>query len=164
MQAAVRTQAKTGRNAALTLAATNRGTPAAAQSPRECAGVLRIKAYVEASLDDPGLSPFDIARALGISVRHAHRLFGQTGSSLGRWILGRRLARCAADLRDPARACESLTQIAFRWGFNDSAHFSRAFRAAYDQTPRGYRAAHALTVLRAGALTRQSPAGTRPCL
>lgn len=163
MQAAVRMGVTTGREAALTLVA-SAWTPAAPRPGRESEAVLRIKAHVELHLDDPDLSPRDIARAQGISVRHAHRLFGRTGSSLGRWLLERRLARCAADLRDPACAGESLTHIAFRWGFNDSAHFSRAFRAAYDQTPRGYRAAHALSVLRAGALARQSQPGSRPCL
>jgi AraC-like DNA-binding protein len=39
-------------------------------------------------------------------------------------------------------AAEKLTRIAFRWGFNDSAHFSRAFTAEYGVTPREYRDSH----------------------
>ncbi len=115
------------------------GEPAPDASAPEPALISRIKASVAERLDDPELSPGSIARAHGVSVRHLHRLFGLTGSSLGEWVRRNRLERCAADLRDPRLAHESLTQIAFRWGFNDSAHFSRSFRAAYDETPRAYR-------------------------
>jgi AraC-like DNA-binding protein len=53
-----------------------------------------------------------------------------------------RLARCAADLRSAASDGTGITDIAFRWGFNDSAHFSKAFRAEFGQSPRDYRARH----------------------
>jgi AraC-like DNA-binding protein len=33
----------------------------------------------------------------------------------------------------------SITQIAYRWGFNDAAHFSRSFREAYNTSPRNVR-------------------------
>jgi hypothetical protein len=38
----------------------------------------------------------------------------------------RRLLRCRAEL-DGADTEASITEIAYRWGFNDSAHFSRLF-------------------------------------
>ncbi len=134
------------------------------QEAGEPAILLQIKAHVEAQLGEPDLSPSSIARALGLSARHVHRLFRMTGSSLGRWILERRLACCAVDLADPSMVRSSLTQIAFRWGFNDSAHFSRAFKAAYDQTPREYRAARLALALTARASFNANQPGWRSCL
>jgi AraC-like DNA-binding protein len=55
------------------------------------------------------------------------------------WIRKRRLERCREELLDPAYDTLSITQIAFRWGFNDAAHFSKKFREAYSQTPRSVR-------------------------
>ena len=116
-----------------------------------------IKRYVEGRLGDPELCPAVVARGVGVSVRHLHRLFaGAGGGSLGDWVRHSRLERCAGDLRDPAMAHESLTEIAFRWGFNDSAHFSRSFRAAFHQTPRDYRARHLQ------GLGSETPATRRP--
>ena len=105
--------------------------------------VLRaVKSVIEERLGDADLSPAQIARRVGISVRHLHRIFGDQTASLGQWIRGQRLSRCAADLRDPAQAQVSVTEIAFRWGFSDSAHFSRSFKAQFGQAPRRYRALH----------------------
>lgn len=33
----------------------------------------------------------------------------------------------------------SVTDIAFGWGFNDSSHFTRLFKAAYGVTPKAWR-------------------------
>ena len=33
----------------------------------------------------------------------------------------------------------SISEICFRWGFNGSAHFSRAFKDRYGVSPRDYR-------------------------
>ena len=110
--------------------------------PQEPALIRQAKAFIAERLDDPALSPGLVAKAQGVSVRQVHRLFASTGSSLGDWVRQLRLARCAAALRDQNQAHESLTRIAFRWGFNDSAHFSRAFRSAFGQTPREYRSHH----------------------
>ena len=116
------------------------GMDAMAPEPGEPALIRQVKAYVLQHLDDPDLSPGAIAKAQRMSVRHLHRLFRATGASLGDWVRQTRLARCAADLRDGTHADKSLTEIAFRWGFSDSAHFSRTFRAQYGQSPRAYRA------------------------
>jgi AraC-like DNA-binding protein len=110
----------------------------------EPAIIRQVKAYIVQHLDNPTLSPPAIARAQGVSVRHLHRLFKAGGVSLGDWVRQRRLAQCAADLADVANDGRSLTEIAFRWGFSDSAHFSRSFRAQYGVAPRDYRAGRKL--------------------
>jgi len=52
----------------------------------------------------------------------------------------RRLDATRRDLCDPALAARSISEIAFAWGFNDAAHFSRAFRARFGRSPRELRA------------------------
>ena len=54
-------------------------------------------------------------------------------------IRGRRLERARRDLADPALVDESIFDIASRWGFVSKSHFSRAFRAAYRQSPSDFR-------------------------
>ena len=51
------------------------------------------------------------------------------------------LERCRADLGTPALRTRSVGEIAYYWGFNDVAHFSRSFRARYAQSPREFRSA-----------------------
>lgn len=99
-----------------------------------------IQNYMLGRLDNPSLSPELVAKAHNISVRYVHRLFSAAGTSLCEWLREKRLERCAADLRDPALSAEHITQIAFRWGFNEAAHFSRSFKAVYRCSPRQYRA------------------------
>jgi AraC-like DNA-binding protein len=104
--------------------------------------VIRVHRYILANLDGVDLSPRAIAAANGVSVRQLHRVFSATGTTVSQWVRKLRLARCAADLRGETGVAEGITNIAFRWGFNDSAHFSKAFRAEFGQSPRAYRAQH----------------------
>jgi AraC family transcriptional regulator, positive regulator of tynA and feaB len=98
-----------------------------------------VQNYILTHLNSAQLAPESIARSHGLSVRHLHRLFKATGTSLAHWIRRCRLDRCAADLLDAALATERVTQIAFNWGFNDSAHFSRAFKQEFGQSPSVFR-------------------------
>jgi AraC-like DNA-binding protein len=128
-----------GRYALDLLAVALEATPesgAAAFSRGSAPLLARINAYLKDNLADPDLDPAGIARAHGISVRHLHRLFHETGDTVGAAIRRGRLDRCRADLEDPRQRARSITEIALRWGFNDSAHFSRAFRARFGLSPR----------------------------
>jgi AraC-like DNA-binding protein len=99
----------------------------------------RIRAFIDARLADPELSPALIAAGCGISLRRLHRAFADTQWSVCSWMRHRRLEQCRRDLLDPLQHRLSITQIAFRWGFNDAAHFSRSFREVYHQSPRDLR-------------------------
>jgi AraC-like DNA-binding protein len=77
---------------------------------------------------------------MDISVRHVHRVFSNQDLTVAGWIRAERLQRCQNDLRDPRLQSKSITEIAFFWGFNDSAHFSRAFKKQYRVCPRAFRA------------------------
>ena len=118
---------------------------------------------VEAQLSDPALSPATVAAMRGISTRHLHRLFRQAGMSFGGFVRERRLQRCRDDLANPRFDGLALTEIAYRWGFSDSSHFSRCFRSAFGCTAREFRARQAsawpITHPAAGSLPRSR---TRP--
>jgi AraC-like DNA-binding protein len=98
-----------------------------------------LQQSVEALLSDPSLTPAMVATSHGISTRHLHRLFRQKGVSFGTYVRMRRLQHCREDLADPDLGALRLTEIAYRWGFSDSAHFSRCFKAAFGCTAREFR-------------------------
>jgi len=89
--------------------------------------------YVRTHLQDPALGPGSIARAYSMSIRALHALFEDVDESVAGLVRGERLARCMEDLRQPTGG--SVTEIAFRWGFSDAAHFSRLFKRAFGVTP-----------------------------
>jgi transcriptional regulator GlxA family with amidase domain len=119
--------------------------------------VVRVQHYILENLDGVDLSPRAIAEANGVSVRQLHRVFSATGTTVCLWVRKARLARCAAELRSSTAGSEGITDIAFRWGFNDSAHFSKTFRAEFGQSPRAYRAEH--LALRRASVARSRPGG-----
>jgi AraC-like DNA-binding protein len=106
--------------------------------------MLQITAFIEAHLGDPDLAPAQIAAAHHISLRHLHKLFHASGTTVVGWIRQRRLERCGHDLRDPGWASRPVAAVGARWGYPDPAHFSRLFKATYGIGPRDYRAGHGL--------------------
>jgi AraC-like DNA-binding protein len=113
-----------------------RGTPPA---PRALELRRRIHRYIDTHLSESSLGPGEIASAIGISVRHLHRLFLVTGNTLGDYIRTRRLKGCRGDLANPGMRTRTITDIAFFWGFSDSAHFSHSFRKQFGLSPRAFR-------------------------
>ena len=95
----------------------------------------QVRALVRARLRDPGLNVGAIARQLRLSPSTLHRAWAGEACSLSDWIWAQRLDAARRDLCDPALAGRSVSQIAFSWGFNDAAHFSRAFRARFGCAP-----------------------------
>jgi len=98
-----------------------------------------IVRYIEEHLRDPALSPAQVARGLRMSPRYLRTVFARSGEKLSAYIMRRRLEECARQIRNPSWQGHTLTEIAFAWGFNSSAHFTRAFREQFGMTPRTYR-------------------------
>ena len=94
---------------------------------------VEIRRYVRTHLHDPALSPATIAKAYAMSVRALHALFEDADESVAGLVRGERLMRCLEDLQRPNAG--SVTDIAFRWGFCDAAHFSRVFKREFGATP-----------------------------
>nr|WP_315463210.1 transcriptional regulator FeaR [uncultured Rhodoferax sp.] len=100
----------------------------------------QAKKYIEASLADPCLSPLKVAKRLNISLRRLYRLFEAQDGSVSRYIQQARLRGAAMDLGNFQLREKSVTEIAYTWGFTDSAHFSRSFKKQFEVAPRDYRA------------------------
>jgi len=100
----------------------------------------RIQRFINDHLSDPTLGPAKIAAAADISVRHLHRVFSNASSTLGDCIRTRRLEQCRNDLANPHLRSKTITEVAFSWGFSDSAHFSRCFSRHFGISPRIFRA------------------------
>lgn len=100
----------------------------------------RAIAFIDAHLDDPGLSVACIAADSCVSPRHLQRTFASSGTTVTAAIRERRLERAKAHLVSQPDA--PISHIAHRWGFADLAHFSRLFKAAYGEAPSVYRRCH----------------------
>ena len=97
--------------------------------------------YIDAQLGNRTIRPEDIASHLGIKKRYLYALFSEQDKSLHTLVRDKRLERCHATLQDSSMASLSITEIAFRWGFSSTAHFSRVFREKYSMSPRDFRQA-----------------------
>jgi len=96
----------------------------------------RICRTIETRLTDAELSVQAIARGEGVSVRYLQQLFARSGQTVSSYVRERRLERARADLVNPLHAQLSISEIGFRWGFNQSAHFSRTYRDRFGEAPR----------------------------
>ncbi|MFT3817484.1 MAG: helix-turn-helix domain-containing protein [Rubrivivax sp.] len=100
----------------------------------------QVRALVRQRLRDPALTVTDISCQLRLSPSTLHRAWAGEACSLSDWIWAQRLDAALRDLCDPAQAARNVSQIAYSWGFNDAAHFSRAFRARFGCAPSDMRA------------------------
>lgn len=113
-------------------------TEGSAATPIRAAHLKRARDMIRGNLQDPGLGPASVAEACGISRRYLHEIFADAGTTVSRFITETRLAAARDFLALPGDL--PLAQIAYRFGFGDQAQFARQFRAAYGQTPSGFRA------------------------
>ena len=99
----------------------------------------RICQLIDANLANPSLSLNMVAEKYRVSSRYIQKLFESGGISFVNYVRTRRLERCKCELGNPEYSHLSVSDICFRWGFNDAGHFSRTFRAAFGIAPREYR-------------------------
>lgn len=104
-----------------------------------------IVRYVKDRVADPSLSAESAAAHFHISPRYLYKLLESSGATFGRMVLESRLDRCAADLASGAGRHGSISEIAYRWGFNNNAHFCRVFRERFGVPASEYRASRART-------------------
>lgn len=122
----------------LSLALQGQADTGGARTAVRAAHLRRAEDVIRRELKNPELSPDLVAEACGISKRYLHELFSDANATVSQYIREQRLI-AARDMLDlPGNA--PIAEIAYRFGFSDQAQFSRLFRAAFGQTPSGYRA------------------------
>lgn len=99
----------------------------------------KIKQVINQNLHNPELCVGELAREFGFSIRYVQRLFSEEECTVSKYIRRQRLEGCKKQLADPAWLNHSITEIAFNWGFNSSAHFARVFKEQYGINAREYR-------------------------
>lgn len=102
--------------------------------------VHRALDFIELNLSVAGLTAEIVAQDQHISRRRLDQLMQEScGHSIACHLWSRRLEQAAADLRDPTKVAVSIAQIAFANGFEDAAHFTRAFKKRFGKTPGQWR-------------------------
>nr|WP_250893773.1 AraC family transcriptional regulator [Croceibacterium selenioxidans] len=102
--------------------------------------VRRALNFIELNLGIGGLTAESVAQDQHISRRRLDQIMHKVlGQSIVAALWKRRLERAAADLHDPRMATLSAAQIAFSNGYEDAAHFTRAFKRKYLMTPGQWR-------------------------
>jgi len=113
--------------------------------PEPAEGVLgwRVQAalaFIELHLGMPGLCAEEVAQAQQISRRRLDQIMlEEIGISISGRIWSRRLEQAAADLAQPQGAFRTASDIAFCNGFENSAHFTRAFKRRFGLSPSRWR-------------------------
>ena len=102
---------------------------------------VQIRTFIEANLRDPRLTPRHIASSLGISPRYLRLLFSEEDETISRYVTRRRLEEATRELTGSLWRGSTITDIAYHWGFSDSANFTRVFRERFGLSPRRYRQA-----------------------
>lgn len=94
--------------------------------------------YIEAHLDESGLTLDSIAETCAVSRFHLTRAFGlETGWSVMAYLRARRLSEAARRL---ATGASDILTVAIDSGYSSHEAFTRAFRDQFGQTPETVRA------------------------
>lgn len=91
--------------------------------------------YIQQHLQDESLTTLRLSQALNTSTRRLHRMFAENGFSVQNYIWQQRLERCHKEMLTPSLVNRSISEIAFKWGFNDTSHFSRRYKAYFGESP-----------------------------
>jgi AraC-like DNA-binding protein len=118
--------------------------PRSAQTEGAAWRVRAAQAFIDMNLGDCDLTADQVAKAQGISRRRLDQIMrAALGTPVAAQIWSQRLEQAASDLADPHRRGQTVFQIAFAAGFEDAAHFSRAFKARFGHAPRDWRSMRA---------------------
>ncbi|MGN7193648.1 AraC family transcriptional regulator [Bacillus mycoides] len=99
--------------------------------------VYKVQDYIESHIND-SLSIEDLANVAGFSKFHFHRIFkGMMDEPLSRYVNRLKLERATHFLT--YHTDMTITDIAYYFGFTDSAVFSRTFKSYYGVSPSHYR-------------------------
>ncbi|MGH0432225.1 AraC family transcriptional regulator [Bacillus hominis] len=99
--------------------------------------IYKVQDYIESHINDSP-SVEELANVAGFSKFHFHRIFkGIVDEPLSRYVNRLKLERATHLLT--YRTDMTITDIAYHFGFTDSAVFSRTFKSHYGVSPSYYR-------------------------
>ena len=105
----------------------------AAQVPIQATRLEIAHQYVAANLTSPNLTPQSIGQVLGLSPRRLREVFEDYGGAQN-YIRARRLNACfKAIMAHPEE--RPVMKVGENFGFTNSVHFSRAFKAQFGWSP-----------------------------
>ena len=100
----------------------------------------RIMRSVNAHMSEPGYNVDTLAEDVGISRAQLHRKMKEmTGISSGKFLRNLRMEQAARLLREQK---VNVSQVAYKVGYADLAHFSTAFKSHFGQSPSEYAESH----------------------
>lgn len=98
--------------------------------------IARSVSYIESHFTEP-ISIAQLAEISNMSTRHFSRIFSASyHMTPGNYILSLRMQHACVLLKTTK---DTISEIAYRSGFNDSNYFSRQFQKMYHISPRDYR-------------------------
>lgn len=101
-----------------------------------CPKLAQVFRFIEAHYHQP-ISLTDVARAVGYSPAYlTHLMQTQTGRTVKRWIVERRMAQARLLLSTTA---QPIGQIAEAIGYADTSYFIRQFRQVHQVSPQAWR-------------------------
>jgi len=97
-----------------------------------------IKKFIRINLAKSKLSPNSICSSFGLSRAHLYRVTAPLGGVMD-YIRNQRLRRSMKELQSPKFSHVSISELAFKWGFNDSGTFTRSFKRYFGMLPKDAR-------------------------
>ena len=99
--------------------------------------INKAEDYIENHLSEK-IKLSDIAHDLGISEYHFHRIYRNSSTeTLNQFMTRIKMERSAIYLLVNQKI--TITEIAFRYGYNDSSSYNRAFRKHFGRSPTQFR-------------------------
>ena len=102
--------------------------------------LLKAQRFIRENLASGDLSPERVALAIGVSRTALYNLFQPLGG-VASCVRELRLRRCLSEIMSARQKDMRVSEIAYRWGFTNAAHFTRAFKQRFGRTPSDARAA-----------------------
>lgn len=99
----------------------------------------RALRFIDSHLASSDLRPGTVARALRLSPRYLQKIFADHNERLSGLIRARRIAEARRLLASATPGRPSISQVAYAVGYDDAAHFSRAFREEMAMSPSAFR-------------------------
>ena len=99
--------------------------------------INKTEDYIETNLDNR-ITLSDVAKNVNYSEHHFHRLFSKYSSeTLNQFITRIKMERSAIYLAINSEI--SITEIAFKYGYNSSSSYNKAFKKHHGMSPTEFR-------------------------